>query len=105
LSDKLGKAVFYKGINKVKVVTESEGYWMIEALENFVDYDDGERVTINLGERRLVPPDMLSNEMCLPPPIQEHAYELRMERKVQRMVAEEESKEKGTKKPGLSEKK
>ncbi len=95
LSDKLGKAVFYKGVNKVKVVTQSEGYWIIEALENFVDYVDGERVAINSGERRMVPPDMLSDEMVLPPMVPEHVYERRMEKQVQRMVAEEEAKEKG----------
>ena len=25
----------YKGLFKVKVVTESEGYWIVEALEDF----------------------------------------------------------------------
>ena len=98
MSDKLGKAVFYKGVNKVKVVTQSEGYWIIEALENFVDYVDGERVAINFGERRMVPPDMLSDEMVLPPPVQEHVYERRMEKKVQRMVEQEEAKEQAAKK-------
>jgi hypothetical protein len=98
LSDKIGKPYFYKGVNKVKVVTESEGYWIIEALEDFVDYVDGERVAINMGERRLVPPDALSSEMVLLPPIQEHVYERQMEKKVQRLVAAEEAKEKAAKK-------
>ena len=96
MSDKLGNTVFYKGVNKVKVVTQSEGYWIIEALEDFVDYVDGERVAINFGERRMVPPDMLSDEMVLPPPVPEHVYERRMEKKVQRLVAEEETKEKAS---------
>ena len=30
-----GKVYFYKGVNKVKVVTESEGYWIVEALRGF----------------------------------------------------------------------
>ena len=89
---------YYKGVHKVKVVNESIGYWTIEALEDFVDYVDGERVAINSGERRMVPPDMLSDEMVLPPPVPEHVYERRMEKKVQRLVAEEETKESAAKK-------
>jgi hypothetical protein len=98
LTDNVGKTYFYKGVNKVKVVTQSEGYWIVEAQENFVDYVDGERITINSGERRLVPPDMLSSEMVLLPPVQEHMYERRMEKQVQKMVADEEAKEKASKK-------
>jgi hypothetical protein len=94
LTDPIGKTYFYKGVNKVKVVTQSEGYWIVEAQEDFVDFVDGERVAINRGERRLVPPDMLNSEMCLPPMVPEHVYERRMEKQVQRMVADEEAKEK-----------
>ncbi len=60
LSDKI---YFYKGVSKVKVVTESEGYWLVEALEDFVDCVDGERVLIKVGERRLVPPDVLDSRV------------------------------------------
>ncbi|MCL1976691.1 MAG: hypothetical protein FWG55_01060 [Candidatus Bathyarchaeota archaeon] len=56
-----GKVYFYKGIGRVKVITESEGYWLVEALEDFVDYIDDKKITINAGERRLVPPDVLSS--------------------------------------------
>jgi hypothetical protein len=97
LTDQIGKTYFYKGVNKVKVVTQSEGYWMVEALEDFVDYVDGERVAINRGERRLVPPDALNSEMVLPPPVPEHVYERRMEKRVQRLVADDEAKEKAAK--------
>ncbi len=97
MTDPIGKTYFYKGVNKVKVVTQSEGYWIIQAMEDFVDYVDGERVTINAGERRLVPPDMLNSEMVLPPPVPEHVYERRMEKRVQRLVADEEAKEKAAK--------
>jgi len=58
-----GKVYFYKGNYKVKVVTESEGYWLVEALEDFVDYVDDERIIINAGQRRLVPPDILDSQM------------------------------------------
>lgn len=97
MSDNVGKLYFYKGVNKVKVVTQSEGLWMVEAQEDFVDYIDGERVSISSGERRLVPPDLLSSEMVLLPPVQEHMYERRMEKQVQKMVADEEEKEKASK--------
>jgi hypothetical protein len=91
-----GKAYFYKGVNKVKVVTESEGYWIVEALEDFVDFVDDQRITVKIGERRMVPPESLTTEMVLLPPIKEHVYERKMEKKLQEIVAEEEEKEKQT---------
>jgi hypothetical protein len=92
-----GKVYFYKGVNKVKVVTESEGYWTVEALEDFDDYVDDERITVKVGERRMVPSDALSREMVLLPPIKEHTYERKMEKKLQQMVAEEEAKKQTSK--------
>jgi hypothetical protein len=50
---------YYKGVHKVKVVMESEGYWIVEALEEFEDSVDGEKVTVNVGEQRIVPSDMV----------------------------------------------
>ena len=47
---------YYKGLYKVKVVTEGEGYWIVEALEDFEDNVDGEKVTVKAGERRIVAP-------------------------------------------------
>ena len=47
----------YKGIHRVKVVTESEGYWIIEALEEFEDEVGGEKVKVKVGEQRIVPSD------------------------------------------------
>jgi Leu/Phe-tRNA-protein transferase len=83
---------YYKGVHKVKVVTESEGYWIVEALEAFEDDDDGEKVTVKIGERRIVPVNTLHKEKNLAPPVKEHAYELQMEKKLKRLVAEEEKK-------------
>lgn len=94
-----GKAYFYKGVNKVKVVTESEGYWIVEALEDFVDYVDDQQTTVKVGERRMVPPESLTTEMVLLPPIKEHLYERKMEKKLQEIVAKEEEKEKQNRKP------
>jgi hypothetical protein len=82
---------YYKGVHKVKVVTESEGYWIVEALEEFEDDVDGEKVKV--GEQRIVPSDMVHKRKYLPPPIQEHVYELKMEKKLKRLVAEEEKKQ------------
>jgi len=84
---------YYKGVHKVKVVTESEGYWIIEALEKFEDDVQGKRVTVKVGEQRIVPVDTLHKRKYLAPPINEHAYELKMEKKLKRLIAEEEKKQ------------
>ena len=83
----------YKGLYRVKVVTESEGYWIVEALEDFKDCIEGEKVTVKAGERRIVQPTDLIKKDTLPPMVPEHAYELKLEKKVKRMV-EEYQKEK-----------
>ena len=83
---------YYKGLYKVKVVTESEGYWIVEALEEFEDTLDGENVTVKVGEKRIVPPRTVHKHKNLQPPIKEHAYELQMEKKVAHLVAKEKKK-------------
>jgi Leu/Phe-tRNA-protein transferase len=90
---------YYKGKHKVKVVTESAGYWIVEALEEFDDVVDGEKVTVKAGERRIVPSNTLHKQKSVPPPIKEHAYELKMEKKLKRLVAEEEKKQDEKEKP------
>ena len=86
--------LYYKGLYKVKTVTKSEGYWIVEALEDFDDFVDGEKVAVKAGERRIVTPTDLHNKKTLPPPIPEHVYERRLEKKVKRMVEEYENKNK-----------
>jgi hypothetical protein len=81
---------YYKGVHKVKVLTESEGYWIVEALEEFDDTVDGEKVTVKVGAQRIVPSDAVHKRKFLAPPVKEHAYELKMEKKLKRLVAEEE---------------
>jgi len=81
---------FYKGKHKVKVVTKSVGYWIVEALEPFEDVVEGEKVTVKTGERRIVPSNTVHKRKSLPPPVKEHTYELKMERKLKRLVDEEE---------------
>ncbi len=88
---------FYKGLYKVKVVTESEGYWIVEALEDFKDCLEGEKVPVKAGERRIVQPTDLVKKEDLKPMVQEHEYELKLEKKVKRMV-EEYEKENNSKK-------
>ena len=81
---------YYKGKYKVKVVTESVGYLTVEALEDFDDIVDGEKVTVKVGERRIVPVNTVHKEKALPPMVKEHAYELKMEKKLKQIVAESE---------------
>lgn len=83
---------YYNGLHKVKVVTESEGYWIVEALEEFDDYANGEKVTVKVGEQRIVPSDSVHKRRYLAPPIKEHEYELKMENKLRRLIAEREKK-------------
>lgn len=83
---------YYKGFNKVKVVTKSDGYWIVEAIEDFEDCSEGEGVTVKKGERRIVPPDILVKQKKLPPMIKEHEYELNMEKKLKQMVADSQDK-------------
>ena len=83
---------YYKGVHRVRVVTKSEGYWIVEASEDFEDQVDEERVLVKSGERRIVPTRMLFKRKTLPPMIREHTYELQMERKLMRFIAKEENK-------------
>lgn len=85
---------YYKGKYKVKVVTESDGYLIVEALEDFKDCLEGENVPVKAGERRIVQPSELVKEDALPPMVPEHEYELQLEKKVKRIVEEWESKNK-----------
>ncbi len=84
-----GETRYYRGLHKVKVLTQSEGYWIVEALEDFEDYVEGERVKVKAGEQRIVPPSVVFHERTLAPPVKEHAYELEMEKKLKRMVEKE----------------
>ena len=85
---------YYKGKFKVRVVTESKGYWIVVALEEFEDVIDDAKVLVKIGERRIVPSSTLHKTQSIPSPIKEHSYELGMEKKLKRMVAEEEKTEK-----------
>ena len=86
------KICYYKGINKVKIVTESVGYYIIEALEPFEDFIDGKKIKVKIGEQRIVDSNTLYSEMTYPSPIQEHAYELKMEKKLKRLINKQEKK-------------
>jgi hypothetical protein len=85
---------YYKGLYRVKVVTESEGYWIIEALEDFKDCIEGEKVPVKAGERRIVPEKDVVKKDELKPMVHEHAYELQLEKKVKHMVDEYEKEKK-----------
>jgi hypothetical protein len=81
---------FYKGKHKVKVATKSAGYWIVEAVEAFEDVIEGKKVAVKVGERRIVPSNTLRKDKSLQPPVKEHSYELKMERKLKRIIAEKE---------------
>ncbi|MCJ7699293.1 hypothetical protein MUO56_03475 [Candidatus Bathyarchaeota archaeon] len=81
---------FYKGKHKVKVLSESRGNWVVEALEAFEDVVNGEKVKVKLGEKRIVRPNLLFEREGLPPPVKEHVYELKMEKKLKKIVEERE---------------
>jgi len=81
---------FYKGKHKVKVLSESRGNWIVEALETFEDSVNGEQVEVKIGERRIVAPNLLFEREGLPPPVKEHVYELKMEKKLKKIVEKEE---------------
>jgi hypothetical protein len=87
------KIRYYKGLHRVKVVTESVGYWIVEALEDFEDVVDGEKVAVKNGEQRIVPPNRVFKEKTLPPMVKEHVYELKMEKKLKHMIEEQERQE------------
>ena len=88
--------LYYRGIYRVKAVTRSEGYWIVEALEDFDDFVDQQRIQVKTGERRIVTPAELHSKKVLSPPVPEHVYERRLEKKVKRMVEEYDEKNKAT---------
>jgi hypothetical protein len=85
---------FYKGKFRVKVLTKTSGHWIVEALEPFEDIVNGEKTDVKVGERRIVVPNLLFKKKSLPPPVKEHVYELKMEKKLKRLLTEEQKKSK-----------
>jgi hypothetical protein len=79
---------YYKGNHKVKVVTQSTGYWIIEALEPFEDTLDGETVTVKIGEKRIVPPRSVHKHQVPPPMVKEHTYEPQTKKKIKRKITQ-----------------
>ena len=88
-----GEVRYYKGKHKVAVLSESRGNWVVEALEPFEDEVYGKKIKVRAGEKRIVPPNSLFKKKGLPPPVKEHEYELKMEKKLKQLVGEQERKE------------
>ncbi|MDH5754801.1 MAG: hypothetical protein OEY95_06345 [Candidatus Bathyarchaeota archaeon] len=88
--------LYYKGKYKVKVLTDSPGNWVVEALEGFEDVVYGKKVKVKVGQRRIVAPNLLFKRKSLPPPTKEHVYELKMEKELKRYIAQKEKKESKT---------
>jgi len=85
---------YYKGKYKVRVLTKSRGNWIVEALEEFQDDVHGERAEVRVGAERIVAPNLLFKRKGLPPPLKEHVYELKMEKRLKRFIAKEDDKRK-----------
>jgi pyruvate-formate lyase-activating enzyme len=81
---------YYKGIHKVRVVMESSGYYTVEALEDFDEFVDGKRYEVKAGSRRIVPSNSVYKKKTLPPMVKEHTYELKMEKKLRRIVSKKD---------------
>jgi hypothetical protein len=77
---------YYKGKHRVRVFTKSRGNWIVEALEPFEDILNGREVKVKTGERRIVAPNLLFKRQNMSSPVMEHAYELKMEKRVKQLV-------------------
>jgi len=64
----------------------------VEALEPFEDVVRGEKVSVKVGDKRIVAPNLLFRMKSLPLPVKEHVYELKMEKKLKRLIAEKETR-------------
>jgi hypothetical protein len=84
---------YYKGKHKVAILSESRGNWVVEALEPFEDEVYGKKIKVRKGEKRIVSPNSLFKKKGLSPPVKEHEYELKMEKKLKQLVGEQERKE------------
>lgn len=80
---------YYKGKYKVKVLTKNRGNWVVEAQEDFQDDVHDERVEVKSGTQRTVAPNLLFKRKSLAPPLKEHVYELKMEKKLKHLIAKE----------------
>ena len=64
----------------------------VSFLEEFEDQIDGKKVIVKIGEQRIVPSHTVHKRKYFKQPIKEHAYELKMEKKLKRLILEEEKK-------------
>jgi hypothetical protein len=85
---------YYKGKYKVKVLTKNRGKWNVEALKEFQDVVNGKEIEVKSGTQRSVAPNLLFKRKSLPPPLKEHVYELKMEKRLKHLIAEETEKSK-----------
>ena len=83
---------YYKGKYEVRVLMRNRGNWTVETLEEFQDYVHGERCMheVKSGTQLNVAPNLLFKKKGLPPPMKEHVYELKMEKKLEHLIAKEE---------------
>jgi hypothetical protein len=84
---------FYKGLYKVKVVTQSQDYWVVEAQEDFQDTVNCQKVTVKTGQTRIVEPKELHKRKPCLRQFQNTLYERKLEKKVKKMVEDYEKKQ------------
>jgi hypothetical protein len=80
------------GIHKVKIVARSEGYWIVEAQEDFEDTVGDQKTTVKKGEQRILIPNLLLKSKTFAPPLKPNSYELKVEKKVKHTVKEAEKR-------------
>jgi hypothetical protein len=61
-------------------------------LEDFVDSVGDQKTFVKAGERKILVPSLVFKRRRLPPMVKEHTYELKMEKKLTRMLEKEEKR-------------
>ncbi|NLE05037.1 MAG: hypothetical protein GX638_09590 [Crenarchaeota archaeon] len=46
---------YYKNKHKVKILTKTNGYLIVEALEKFEDTLNSKKIIMQIGEKRIIP--------------------------------------------------
>lgn len=59
----------YRGCYKVKVLTQSEDYWIVKTQEDFEDKINGEKVAVKTGEQHIEPVNELYKRNGTPLPV------------------------------------
>lgn len=75
--------LYYRGEHKVKIVAQSEGYWIVEALEDFEESIGSQKTVIKAGEQRTLLPNLFFKRRNLQLTTKRHMKRLRQKEKSQ----------------------